>query len=59
MKVVSLISRDWSYEITKRLIKENDRTIDFCLLITKKIVINKDKYNHIKIKKKLNHFHLT
>ena len=58
MKVVSLISRDWSYEITKRLIKENDRTIDFCLLITKKIVINKDKYNHIKIKKKLSANHL-
>ena len=58
MKIISLISREWSYEITKKIIKDSDKSINFCLLITKNVLINKGKYKHINIKKTLSSNHL-
>ena len=58
MKIVSLISREWSYEITKKIIKDSDKSINFCLLITKNIPVSKGKYKHINIKNKLSPNHL-
>ena len=58
MKIVSLVSREWSYEITEQLFNEVGSRVDFTLIATKNIKIKKKNFNLLKIKKSLSPKHI-
>ncbi len=58
MNIVSLISREWSYEITSKLIDYYKSKTNSFLLVTKNIQIKKGKNKLIKINKKFTTKHI-
>ena len=57
MKIVSLISRKWSYEITKNLANNYKSKFKFILFVTKEVNVKDNKYKIFKIRKKLSSKH--